>query len=153
MHNYLNALLSYQCITPLHVGCGQEVGVVDLPVIRERATGYPFIPGSGIRGSLRDIFENEPNYLCQKLFGPDNSEEVDYAGCLAIHDSHLLLFPVRADKQVFCWLTCPMVLQRWNRDLDAFKIHTDNLKFMNAEKVSIGEDKFIGPSSLESKIH
>lgn len=127
--NYQHALIFYRAVTPLHVGCGQAVGVVDLPVIRERATGYPFIPGSGIRGSLRNIFEAKQSPHTLIFFGPesgDTAEEDLYAGCLAIHDARLLFYPVRADKQVFLWITCPLALQRFNRDDAAFGIKTDS---------------------------
>jgi len=150
--NYKHALIFYRTVTPLHVGCGQAVGVVDLPVIRERATGYPFIPGSGIRGSLRDIFENKGNgnkELTLKLFGPDNEgmgdPENQYAGSLAIHDARLLFFPVRADKEVFLWITCPLAVQRYNRDRAAFQLGDP---FDLSELTTINAGNFIGPAAL-----
>lgn len=39
--------------TPLHAGSGASLGVVDLPVQRERVTGYPMVQASGIKGKLR----------------------------------------------------------------------------------------------------
>ena len=45
--------------TPLHVGCGSSVGAVDQPVVRERHTGYPVIPGSAIKGVLADLWNKE----------------------------------------------------------------------------------------------
>lgn len=50
--------------TPLHVGCGSSVGAVDQPVVRERHTGYPVIPGSAIKGVLADLW-NEPKKQAQ----------------------------------------------------------------------------------------
>lgn len=44
-------------ITPLHVGSGQDLGIVDLPIQRERYTGFPKIEASGLKGSIREIFE------------------------------------------------------------------------------------------------
>lgn len=44
-------------ITPLHAGTGQELGVVDLPIQRERHTGFPKIEASGLKGSIREVFE------------------------------------------------------------------------------------------------
>jgi CRISPR-associated protein Cmr4 len=117
---YTHKLVLYQTITPLHVGCGQDVGVVDLPVIRERTTGYPFIPGSGIRGAVRELFgESDATSL---LFGPtaEEDQEPRYAGCVSVHDAKVLLFPVRSDHQVFLWITCPHVLQRFTREIEAF---------------------------------
>jgi CRISPR-associated protein Cmr4 len=42
--------------TPLHVGAGSAVGAIDQPIQRERHTGFPLIPGSSIKGVLRDHF-------------------------------------------------------------------------------------------------
>lgn len=41
-------------LSPLHAGTGQSAGVIDLPIARMRATGIPFVPGSSIKGVLRD---------------------------------------------------------------------------------------------------
>ncbi|GEM_PF-6972564 len=155
--SYHHALIFYRTITQVHVGCGQEVGVVDLPVIRERSTGYPYFPGSGIRGSLRDEFENPPDEALvadrktqsSQLFGPEDlanlsATQEPYAGCLAVHDARILLFPVRSDKAVFLWVTCPIVLNRFLRDITAF-----NLPFTPGVTgvESPGEKAFVGPDS------
>ena len=147
--NYKHTLILYQNITPLHVGCGQAVGVVDLPVIRERSTGYPFIPGSGIRGSLRDISDAKNKNLTKTLFGPENdsAENEKYAGCIAIHDACLLFYPVRADKEVFLWITCPAVLRRFNRDIAAFDI-SSKTQFEPARIDAIDDEHFFGSAAL-----
>ena len=44
-------------ITPLHAGTGQELGIVDLPIQRERHTGFPKVEASGLKGSIRETFE------------------------------------------------------------------------------------------------
>lgn len=36
--------------TSVHVGAGQMFGAIDLPVAREAATQFPFIPGSSLKG-------------------------------------------------------------------------------------------------------
>lgn len=115
-------LLFYEPVTPLHVGCGQDVGVVDLPVIRERTTGYPIIPGSGIRGAMRDRFEAFDGDRTKTLFGPlvEDQEEERYAGCVFVHDARLLLFPVRSDRGLFLWITCPEALRRFSREAELF---------------------------------
>ncbi|HEY2292148.1 MAG TPA: type III-B CRISPR module RAMP protein Cmr4 [Thermoanaerobaculia bacterium] len=118
--SYLRNLIFFHTITPLHVGCGQDVGVVDLPVIRERTTGYPFIPGSGLRGSLRDLCSRKAADDVDELFGPDATALEDenasrHAGCVAVHDAHLLLFPVRSQVAPFLWITCPAALRRFSR--------------------------------------
>ncbi|MGE4518023.1 MAG: type III-B CRISPR module RAMP protein Cmr4 [Desulfobacteraceae bacterium] len=44
-------------ITPLHAGSGQDLGIVDMPIQRERHTGFPKIEASGLKGSIREVFE------------------------------------------------------------------------------------------------
>ncbi len=106
--------LLFQAITPIHVGSGQDVGLVDLPVIRERTTDHPFLPGSGIRGALRDRCEEKDAGLARRLFGEDHEGEIS-AGCLSVLDAHLLLFPVRSAPGPFVWITCPFVIGRHRR--------------------------------------
>jgi CRISPR/Cas system CMR subunit Cmr4 (Cas7 group RAMP superfamily) len=45
--------------TPLHVGTGSSVGAIDQPVIRERHTRIPIIPGSALKGVLADLWFDE----------------------------------------------------------------------------------------------
>ncbi|GAB4343877.1 MAG: type III-B CRISPR module RAMP protein Cmr4 [Flammeovirgaceae bacterium] len=47
------------CETPLHVGSGSDLGIVDLPIQRERHTNFPKIESSSLKGALREAFESE----------------------------------------------------------------------------------------------
>ncbi|OWK41125.1 type III-B CRISPR module RAMP protein Cmr4 [Fimbriiglobus ruber] len=47
-------LLGLHALTALHPGAGTAPGQVDLPVQRERHTGWPNIAGSSLKGILRD---------------------------------------------------------------------------------------------------
>lgn len=162
---YHHELLFQETITPLHVGCGQDVGVVDLPVIRERTTGYPIVPGSGIRGSMRDRVEGGGSNGCggaglaARLFGPrvDDQEAERHAGCLSVQDARLLLFPVRSDRRVFLWITCPFVLGRFKREVGIF---TPSLAALTADDwPEPGEGELLasadlgGPTYLEEFSH
>jgi CRISPR-associated protein Cmr4 len=115
--------------TPLHVGAGSSVGAIDQPVIRERHTGFPIIPGSAIKGVLADLWADElvkdnkgnlvrpdtrESELCQ-LFGNEDATAAT-AGSLLIGEAKLLAFPVRSGKGCFAWLTCPLALARYARD-------------------------------------
>lgn len=120
-------VMLYRCETPLHVGSGDEMGIVDLPIQREKHTGFPKMEASGIKGVFRDYFEKkiEENKVnkndIKSLFGSneesDNEAEKAEAGGLIFTDARLLLFPVKAGKDVFRWITCPYVLQRFAREL------------------------------------
>lgn len=112
-------LLGLYAETPLHPGTGQALGAVDLPVQRERHTGYPLIPGSSIKGVLRAAAEQQlgpNNDRISVLFGPPNERASEHAGALGVADARILLFPVRSLFGVFAWTTCPLVLERFRRD-------------------------------------
>ncbi len=107
--------------TPLHVGSGSSLGVVDLPIQRERHTNLPMIQSSGIKGKLRSAFESnglrEQPDLMKAIFGPKSDNASEHAGALSPGDGRILLFPVRSLKGVFAWITCPLAISRFVRDL------------------------------------
>ena len=119
-----SALLFLHCLTGMHPGSGTALGVVDLPVQRERHTQWPVVPGSSLKGVLRaacqrqsSVSEDEKGALLA-AFGPETSHASDHAGAVALSDARLLAFPVRSLKGVFAWTTCPAVLSRLQRDLE-----------------------------------
>ncbi len=102
--------------TPLHAGSGSDLGIVDLPIQREKHTDYPKIEASGLKGSIREIFEaQEVKDKIELVFGPEQGDL--HAGALGFTDARLLLFPVKSVKGVFAWVTCPAVLERFKHDL------------------------------------
>lgn len=107
--------------TPLHAGSGSDLGIVDLPIQREKHTDYPKIEASGLKGSIREIFDAQAksgqvkNEEVILAFGPDTGDL--HAGALGFTDARLLLFPVKSVKGVFAWVTCPAVLERFKHDL------------------------------------
>jgi CRISPR-associated protein Cmr4 len=113
--------------TPLHVGSGSSLSTVDLPIQRERHTELPMIQSTGIKGKIRSAFEDNGNSkgydrkLIKAIFGPSNDRQgenpSDHAGALSPGDGRLLLFPVRSLAGVFAWITCPLVISRFQRDL------------------------------------
>lgn len=134
--------LFFVCETPLHAGSGNDLGIVDLPVQRERHTGFPKLEGSGVKGCVREAFEKRIEregslIICAKKieekddkkkaielsFGPEEGDK--HAGALGFTDARLLLFPIKSMKGVFAWVTCPRVLERLRRDLSLCGIRTD----------------------------
>ena len=120
------SILSLYAISPCHVGSGSSVGVVDLPIQRERHTNWPVIQASGVKGALRAHFERfkgcikEPpqaEHLTELIFGAD-SQKGDVAGSLSVGDVKILAFPMRSNIAPFVWITCPEVLKRLQRDLE-----------------------------------
>jgi CRISPR-associated protein Cmr4 len=100
--------------TPLHAGSGRALGNVDLPIQRERVTGYPIVQASSLKGRLRAAGEGMPHF--EAVFGPDTENADKHAGALSPGDAKVLLFPVRSLAGVFAWTTSVEVLQRFRRD-------------------------------------
>jgi len=106
--------------TPLHVGAGSSVGAVDQPVIRERHTRFPVIPGSAIKGVLRDYAKGQSIADIETLFGhePTDKDDKAYAGAIGFGEARLLAFPLRSAKGSFALATCPLALARFARDAE-----------------------------------
>jgi len=95
----------------IHAGTGADVGIEDLPIQRERTTGFPVI--QGIKGALRasgivddNIFGSKPS---------KGADDVTDAGKVAFSEAKILLFPVRSAEKMFVWVTCPLILGRFSR--------------------------------------
>jgi CRISPR-associated protein Cmr4 len=123
--------------TPLHAGAGSGLSSIDLPIQRERATQYPMIQGSGIKGKLRASFTDRLDELSEEgkkqreelinaIFGPPatNGMGSDYAGALTAGDARLLLFPVRSLNGVFAYTTSADILGRFKRDIERTAVQT-----------------------------
>ncbi len=119
-------------LTPLHVGAGRGVGYIDLPILREKVTNLPLVPGSAIKGVLGDTHDaevirqkmkrrepldaNEDAVL--KAFGIAGDEHSS-SGSLVFTDARLICLPVRSLYGTFAWCTSPLILKRLHRDLEA----------------------------------
>lgn len=116
-------------VTPIHVGVGRSPGVVDLPIARD-GFGFPFIPGSSIKGTVKSsclrLSEECPSWRsrCTGLYGWDirlggEVPEEAYASPVVFTDAYLLLYPVRVEDEEglhYAYATSPLQLQRL-RDL------------------------------------
>lgn len=139
---YLHAL------SALHCGTGQSAGVIDLPIARDRASNLPLVPGSSLRGVLRDDFSGKDKALETALFGPKKigGSGDAFAGAIAVGDAHLLLLPIRALAGIVAYATCPFILKRYAKDTfnntiipepkDTEAIHaTDNINVQSGKVV------------------
>jgi CRISPR-associated protein Cmr4 len=114
-----STLTFIHALSPLHAGTGQGVGVIDLPIAREKATNLPYLPGSTLKGSLRDELGNETG-LRDKIFGPEKVEnDSAYSGSIVFTDQKLLCLPVRSLLGTFAWVTSPYILERFKRDCES----------------------------------
>ncbi len=91
-------------LTPVHVGVGRSPGAVDLPVARD-GLGLPFIPASGIKGSVKStclrLLGNGCDRVCERGYGWDlrfsERVEEEYASPIVFTDGFLLFYPVRVE--------------------------------------------------------
>ena len=117
-------LFHLHALSALHCGVGQSVGVVDLPIARARATNLPIVPGSSLRGVLRQhVIGSNPaadrKLAARTLFGPEGiiGTQDAFASALAVGDAHLLVLPIRCLTGIVCHATSPFILRRYARDL------------------------------------
>ncbi len=122
-----NAIIGLYTETSLHPGTGSSVGIVDLPVQREKHTDLPFIPSSSLKGCLRDTF-GEENPSSEIFFGKGAEGDEGFAGAISLSDARLLAFPVRSMTNVFVWITCPLIIERLWRDLRLIGVELPSLE-------------------------
>lgn len=124
-----HAALFLYAVSPVHMGAGQAVGVIDNPIQRERHTGHPCFAGSGIKGAVRHGFKalakdqhqaDAMDDLINNLFGPAADPEsrqgkVLHAGAISFGDAQLVALPVRSLRGGYVYATCPQALSRAQR--------------------------------------
>jgi CRISPR-associated protein Cmr4 len=120
-------VIFFKALSSVHAGAGADLGVVDLPIQRERHTGFPKIESSGVKGCLREAFEGvegKPADFIKVAFGPEEKQgnETRHSGAYAFTDAKILLFPVRSARGVFAYATCPLVLERLQTDFGMAKL-------------------------------
>lgn len=105
-------------LSALHVGTGQSVGTVDLPIARAKASNLPLVPGSAIKGVLRDELKIDTKDH-KALFGPESTKaDVEtHAGAIAVGDANLLILPIRSFAGTVAFATCPFILKHYARDM------------------------------------
>lgn len=143
------ALITYYTLTPLHMGAGSSVSYVDLPIQRERHTSFPMMAASGIKGVFRSFAERKWNdkEKVNLIFGPEDSGS-EYSSCIAFTDARILLYPVRSVKNIFAWITCPLVLRRFKEDLKSAGIKCDKIIIPELSD----DQKIVVPSSTKLTI-
>jgi CRISPR-associated protein Cmr4 len=102
-------------LAPIHCGGEGDLGNI-LEIAREAHTDFPYIPGSSLRGSLRDEMESIDGQTTNSLFG----KELDKDGQMGVHqvwfgDARLLWIPMRTmacnGSDVFTWVSCHSLIR------------------------------------------
>lgn len=144
-------------LSPLHAGTGQSVDIIDLPIARLSATGIPFLPGSSIKGVLREHrtpVDDEGNQIKKDpttwaIFGPDSDHAGDHAGALVVGDARLLAMPVRSFRGTFALVTSPLLLQLASRDWPKIKDVLDKHKLpdFKEHRAALADNNLNDPKS------
>jgi CRISPR-associated protein Cmr4 len=141
-------------LSPVHMGAGSAIGVIDNPIQRERHTRHPSFAGSGIKGAVRHGFETlggDPK-LIDVLFGPASQAENLYAGAISFGDAQLVAFPVRSLRNGYVYATCPQALARAKRLLAMVGVN----KVWQIPEVGEGQCALSSPKELlsdQNKLH
>ncbi|MHA1282326.1 MAG: type III-B CRISPR module RAMP protein Cmr4 [Promethearchaeota archaeon] len=111
---YNESLLMYiYAETQIHPGSGTSINsLIDLPIQRERHTEFPIIQGSSLKGVLRSCASRINISDVDNIFGNSNG-----VGGASFTDAKILGFPIRSLKGVFGWITCPLIISRYIKDL------------------------------------
>lgn len=110
----------FYAVSPVHMGAGSAVGVIDNPIQRERHTQHPSFAGSGIKGAIRHSFEQlgGPKEFIDRLFGPGTENSTLHSGAISFGDAQLLAFPVRSLRGGYVYATSGIALARAQRLLN-----------------------------------
>jgi CRISPR-associated protein Cmr4 len=114
-------LLYLYAESPVHTGAADSVDVLDLPVQREAATGYPVIWGQSLKGALRQAAREArwESGMITSVFGSEVAEQSADGGTtpggLTVGDAQLVAMPVPTLRRTFAWVTSEIALGRLAR--------------------------------------
>lgn len=148
-----HAAVFLYAVSPVHMGAGQAVGVIDNPIQRERHTGHPCFAGSGIKGAVRHGFTaiGGDEKLIDRLFGPDAGNSDLHAGAISFGDAQLVALPVRSLRGGYVYATCPQALSRAQRLMGLIGVKVD---WPALPEVAEGECLLANPALLSGdKLH
>ena len=149
---YTKAYGIIETLAPLHVGAtaGEESGNLNL-IFRDQFTQTGIIPGSSIRGRLRsemrnDQGENEASYW----YGNGADDDKNNESIVKFEYASIIWIPVFCPGQPIVWVTCPRLLQRYQRIAgDSVEVKVDgNKKLLKEIQIP---DKYTGSTNIRAK--
>lgn len=150
-------ILGLRAETAIHAGTGQNNGVIDMPIQREKHTGYPCVFGSAVKGAFRAHAEvrYQGDINIHQVFGSADNE--GNASNVSMTDARLLLLPVRSLTGHFKLVTCPNILHRLKRDMQMMgqtadwavpKVELQQVMGAGSGEIFLEEFKFTSQSGL-----
>jgi CRISPR-associated protein Cmr4 len=141
-------LLYLYAESPVHTGAADSIDVLDLPIQREAATGYPVIWGQSLKGALRQAASDAVwGDRLKEVFGsaiehPDEDGSTT-PGTLAVGDAQLVAMPVPALRHTFAWLTSEIALSRLARKYKVLKRNVPELPAVRSDTGAAASDAWI----------
>lgn len=161
------AIAFFYAVSPVHMGAGQAIDVIDNPIQRERHSRHPSFAGSGIKGAVRHSFEalGGNKEKITQLLGPDSNDSNLHAGAVSFGDAQLVAMPVRSLKGGFVYITSPHALARaqrllalsgittnWNiAQIADGKCHVNNKALLRDNKLHLEAYEYDASESAELK--
>ena len=139
-----------ETLSNMHVGSGDTLfGIVDNLIQRSPVTGVPVIHSSGLKGALREYFENQLAAELNELFGdpvdnkPEKQDDLKNSpGHLIFFEANMITLPLRSNQNVYYNCTSEEVL------LDYLSFMKDFVKNdLNYDEI---KDNFLKSMSLDS---
>lgn len=149
---YKKAYGIIETLAPLHVGAtaGEESGNLNL-IFRDQFTQTGIIPGSSIRGRLRSEMrnsqgENDANYW----YGNGADDDKNNESIVKFEYASIIWIPVFCPGQPIVWVSCPRLLQRYQRIAgDSVQVQVEG-KTKLLKDVNI-PDPYTGSTNIRAK--
>lgn len=144
MYNVRDLMFLY-ALTSTHVGSGDNLNYIDLPIQREKHTNLPKIEASSLKGSIKQAMGQSDDV--HAILGSDDDGEI--ASAVSFSDAKLLFFPVKSAKGIFAYVTCPLVVKRFISDCKMIGIMDTDTE---QEECLSGQKSYIASAVKESAI-
>lgn len=108
-------LMILYAMSSTHVGSGDNLNYIDLPIQREKHTNLPKIEASSLKGSIRQSMESQTKALHEvaEILG---SNDAKIPSAVSFSDAKILFLPIKSAKGVFAYATCPLLIKRFISD-------------------------------------
>ncbi len=136
-----------ETLSQLHVGAaaGEETGNLNL-IFRDQFTQTAIIPGSSLRGRMRaDMRQSHGEAEACFWYGSDSEQPETSESRVKFEYASLLWLPVFCPGQPIVWVTCPLLLKRYQRIAGNLKLKGN--KFLKDETVP---EPYTGSKTLQA---
>ena len=103
-------IYTMKTLSGLHCGIGQGLSDIDLPTARDSVSGYPIVPGSSVKGVLREFFDDQSEKFLAGFGDEAGKNTIEFASALSFTDARLICLPARSYFGTFAYLASPYSL-------------------------------------------